>query len=453
MSAPRALEPDEIRKWPGLREALGWSAPLLEGSTTTTFVARAPGRLDGMGGIADYSGSLVLELPLREATVAVLETVESRQLVLESASDHARVALSLDELLSMSYAEARGFFASDPSRSWAAYVAGSFLVLAREKESRFPHGARLFLYSDVPEGKGVASSAALEVAAMTALSAAYGADLEPRELATLCQKVENDVVGAPCGIMDQMTSVYSEADRLLALLCQPAEIQSQVAVPGDLSFWGIDSGIRHAVSGSDYASVRVGAFMGLALLRELSGRSYEHLVHVSPSDFSAYRGRLPETMSGAEFLEAHGPWIDEATTVDPEATYGVRSAAAHPIEEHRRIQTFAELLEQEPLASAEKLGALMYESHESYSACGLGSPGTDRLVALARDVGVERGVYGAKITGGGSGGTVAILARRDASEVVEEIARRYGEEAGASARLFAGSSSGSLRFGTRLFRS
>ena len=72
-----------------------------------------------------------------------------------------------------------------------------------------------------------------------------------------------------------------------------------------------------------------------------------------------------------------------------------------------------------------ELGALMYESHASYSACGLGSSGTDDLVALARDAGPARGVFGAKITGGGSGGTVALLTRADAGSVVEEIATRY----------------------------
>ena len=72
----------------------------------------------------------------------------------------------------------------------------------------------------------------------------------------------------------------------------------------------------------------------------------------------------------------------------------------------------------------------MYESHASYSACGLGSDGTDRLVALAREAGVARGIYGAKITGGGSGGTVAVLADAGARDAVRDIARRYGEETG-----------------------
>jgi L-arabinokinase len=125
--------------------------------------------------------------------------------------------------------------------------------------------------SDVPEGKGVSSSAALEVAVMTAIAAAFDIVLPPREIAILCQKVENLVVGAPCGVMDQMTAACGEADRLLALRCQPAELQGHVALPEDLTVFGIDSGIRHAVSGADYVSVRVGAFMGYRILAEAAG--------------------------------------------------------------------------------------------------------------------------------------------------------------------------------------
>src|SRR3712207_8855311 len=83
---------------------------------------------------------------------------------------------------------------------------------------------------------------------MQAVAAAYQIDLEPRELAFLCQKVENMVACAPCGVMDQMTSACGEADRLLALLCQPAELMGNVALPEELAVWGVDSGIRHSRS-------------------------------------------------------------------------------------------------------------------------------------------------------------------------------------------------------------
>ena len=78
------------------------------------------------------------------------------------------------------------------------------------------------------------------------------------------------MVGAPCGIMDQMTSALGRTNKLLALLCQPAEVQGFVTIPDSIGLWGIDSGIRHAVSGSDYTSVRTGAFMGYRMIASLA---------------------------------------------------------------------------------------------------------------------------------------------------------------------------------------
>jgi L-arabinokinase len=413
---------------------------------TPALVARAPGRLDVMGGIADYSGSLVLQLPLREATFAALQREESRSLI--AASGMNRFEASFDELLSMSYQAARDFFREHSSRRWAAYAAGCFLTLRHETGTSFPHGARIFIESTVPPGKGVASSAALAVATMSAVNAAYDLGLTPREVALLCQKTENLVVGAPCGVMDPMTSVFGEANRLFALLCQPAEIQPAIAIPEGLAFWGVDSGIAHEVVGDDYASVRCGAFMGYRMLQEMTGESFGgYLVNLGPSEFRKYCDRLPERMPGAEFLSRYGAGIDSVTSVDASRTYRVRQPAAHPILEHDRIQTFARLLGENAAESAPLLGELMYQSHESYSACGLGSEGTDRLVELAREAGPARGIYGAKITGGGSGGTVAILGGRDAEGAVRTIARRYAGERGIEPFVFSGSSAGAREFG------
>src|SRR5262249_16059225 len=171
----------------------------------------------------------------------------------------------------VSYESARAYFERDPATRWAAYPAGPLLVLPRECRIRFQEGARLLIDSSVPEGKGVSSSAAIEVAVMQAVAAAYAVKLDVREMALLCQTVENRIVGAPCGVMDQMTAAAGEAHRLLALLCQPAELLSTIALPDSLEVWGLDSGIRHSVSGADYGSVRAGAFMGYRVIAELAG--------------------------------------------------------------------------------------------------------------------------------------------------------------------------------------
>jgi L-arabinokinase len=395
-----------------------------------------------MGGIADYSGSLVLELPLREETRVSIRREESGSLNLESrrsSGETSRFTMPV-AALDRSYEDSRAYF----QRSWPAYVAGVFVVLAREKGAAFRDGAHIRIESTVPEGKGVASSAALEVASMRAVDAAYGLGLAPLEIALLSQRVENSIVGAPCGVMDQMTAVFGEPDRLLALLCQPAELLENVAVPEGLSFWGIDSGIAHRVSGADYGSVRVGTFIGYRMLREMAGNDFQgYLANLAPSELEQkYLHRLPETIRGIEFLDRFGKTSDAATRVDPERIYPVRRATAHPVHEHFRVRSFLQLLQSGGVSSAPLLGELMFQSHASYSACGLGSEGTDRLVELARAIGPSRGIYGAKITGGGSGGTVAFLGRSDAEPAIEEIADSYASETGHSPHVFTGSTRG-----------
>ena len=133
------------------------------------------------------------------------------------------------------------------SRHWAAYVAGALVVLARERGMALTTGARVLVESDVPEGKGVSSSAALEAAVMQALRRIARLDVPPRDMALLCQKVENLVVGAPCGVMDQMTAIRGEAGRLLALLCQPAEFEGAVPLPGAAR--GVGHRFRHPPRG------------------------------------------------------------------------------------------------------------------------------------------------------------------------------------------------------------
>jgi galactokinase len=172
-----------------------------------------------------------------------------------------------------------------------------------------------------------------------------------------------------------------------------------------------------------------------------------YLANVTPAEFEArYAGGLPARLSGAEFLERFQGITDSVTSVEPERWYHVRAAARHPVYEHARVTRFAELLG-EGAARANELGELMYQSHKSYSSCCLGSPGTDELVRLAREAGPAAGLYGAKITGGGSGGTVAVLGRRDAGAAVEALAKEYARRTRREPLIISGSSPGACAFG------
>jgi len=431
-----------------------------------------------MGGIADYSGSLVLQLPLAVATTAVLSPNDEPTIHLLSVRRSRRPLRFSMPLAALTRGALRdpsalaGWFAARDDDRWASYVIGvthACLVRRGVADLERHGGFVLLIESEVPAGKGVSSSAALEVACLSVISARYDVEMTGEEIATASQWAENHVAGAPCGIMDQMTSACGRRDRLLRLRCQPGTIEGQVEVPSGFRFYGIDSGIRHAVTGSDYGTVRTAAFMGYRIIADVAGlpssidaanvrevdtQWHGYLANITPEDFeSRFAARLPERMTGAEFLRRYDGITDSVTRVDPAREYAVRQATAHPVYENARVTRFAELLGAlrpgvDDVARA--MGELMGESHASYGACGLGSEGTDRLVAMVREAGPSTGLFGAKITGGGSGGTVAVLGRADAEPGVREIARRYSEESGREAEVFVGSGPGAEEVGVVL---
>lgn len=437
------------------------------------IVTRAPGRLDVMGGIADYSGSLVLQWPIQPAVHVALQRNESRRIRIASLPDatgsRARLfEMELSEIRQLAansdYQSAQARFAANSESHWAAYVAGALLLLTRERNCSFKDGISILIQSAVPEGKGVSSSAALEVASMQALAAAYEIELDGRELALLCQQVENLVVGAPCGVMDQMTASCGEANHLLEILCQPADLKGVVVFPSELEVWGLDSGIRHSISGSDYRTVRTAAFMGYRIIADCAGLNEQpddlaghvkiddpkwkgYLANITPEEFETdYATIVPEQMSGAYFLKRFDGITDRVTAVEPNRDYPVLAATRHPIYENARVKSFAEILRGgQAVDQTSVLGDLMYQSHESYSHCGLGSDGTDRIVELVKRSS-SGDLYGAKITGGGSGGTVAILGRRGSGDEIKKIASSYREETGFEPTIISGSSPGAKSF-------
>lgn len=438
-------------------------------------VTRAPGRLDLMGGIADYSGSLVLQYPIRKATFAAAQISGDRKVRIESIPDrHGRenfvFEAGLDEFAAGeklgSVADARRYFSAAGSDiRWAAYAAGALVVLAEALDLHLDRGLRVLIRSDVPRGKGVSSSAALEVSAMKAVADAYAVSpaISCRDLALLCQRVENEIVGAPCGVMDQMVSACGGENELLEILCQPAELLGAVKLPREVEIWGIDSGIKHSVAGADYGTVRTAASMGYRIIAGIAGLSVDEAgpgrVEVSDPKWNGYlanidakafretfESELPASVDGGEFVSTFYGVSDPFAKIDPSTLYPVRAAAAHPVYESERVRRFSELLKGGG-PDLEELGALMYGSHESYSACGLGSDGTDRLVELVKKAGPASGLFGAKITGGGSGGTVAVLGRNGSAAAVDGVAAEYRKLTGRRPRIFAGSSPGAYAFG------
>lgn len=402
-------------------------------------VARAPGRLDWLGGFGDYSGSLVLQMPLDDAATAAVQLTGDDQIELVSLVDGERLSWTGSWSTLGEPAEVDKLQAA-LSGGWQAYVVGVAAMLA-EWSGRPGVGFRARLTSSVPLGKGVSSSAAIEVATLRALANAQDISLDGETLAMLGQRAENLVVGAPCGIMDQMTSACGVAGRLLSLRCQPAIIEGMFALPDDLEIWGIDSGVRHAISGADYASVRCAAFMGKKMLGLAAG---DWLAEVTPSHWAERSAGISDAMLGTEFLAEWGPTDDPLGEVDPVRTYNVRACTEHPILENHRVRHVATLLRANVQGIDHLLGEAMYQAHASYTACGLDCEATDAIVNQVRAAAAAGAkLYGAKITGGGSGGSVAILGSREAYPEVERIASRHAQQFGGG-RILGGSSDGTM---------
>jgi len=433
--------------------------------------SRAPGRLDLMGGNDDYTGGLVFEATIREATCAAVQQRADRRIVflnpqMKSRGWQDHTEFSLDDLTT---AEAvRALVNRSPEVRWTAYVLGVFHLLQKRFPGQVRHGLNVFIESDVPLNKGVSSSASVEVAVMKAAAGAYGIELAGVELAQACQWVENVIAESACGIMDQIAVVLGDENCILPLLCQPCLPHPLVRLPEGVACWAVDSGVSHTVTGIEYEAARAGAFMGYKLIcdweqlpvrRDEAGpiprwtdpRWNGYLANMSPSLFrSRYESRLPETMTGAEYLSEGQIHIDPFTKMRPEVTYRVRACTRYAIEENFRVQLFAELARGG--VGFGQMGDLMYQSHHAYTECGLGCDATDRLVELVRTERPTNGLFGAKVTGGGAGGTVAVLARTDARPAFDRVVGRYAKERGITPYVFEGSSVGADRFGVKILQ-
>jgi len=438
------------------------------------MIARAPGRLDLMGGNDDYTGGLVFESTIREATYAAAQlrgdrSVQLKNKTVSDAGWKGAINISLDELKDEH--KVKEFVNQSSDIRWTAYVLGNIHFLLK----KFPHkinvGVSIYMESTVPLNRGVSSSAAIEVAVMKSCAAVYGIDLKGIELALACQWVENVICDSACGIMDQIAVVSGKAGYVLPLVCQPCIPEELIQLPGPLAVWGIDSGVSHQVAGIEYEAARAAAFMGYKIICDLEHIPVTreqlgdiprytdpvwngYLANLSYAVFhGSYEHQLPLTMSRAQYLQDHEEHVDPFTPLKDGVPYHVRANTRYAVQENQRVQLFSELSRGASLAPSERsfilMGELMYQSHYSYTECGLGAQATDFLVELFRKHGAKEGVYGAKITGGGAGGTVAILAKAEAGPLVKSIFEEYVKAGLGKPYLFEGSSDGADRFGIK----
>jgi galactokinase len=326
----------------------------------------APGRVNLIGEHTDYSGGLVLPAAVQFGT-----TVE----VLAVADE---IALSSDRFGPTNAFPADG--GGPATTGWGRY--GQAVAAELAELGRKPVGIRGTVASDLPSGAGLSSSAALEVAIALALCAVADFELEPLELALACQRAELRAVGVPCGILDQAASVLGRDGAAILLDCGTLEYRV-VRVPERTALLVVASGVERSLEDTAYAQRRS------ELETALRSIGTQISTAVSPADLDG---------------------------LDPVSERRLR----HVVTENERVRRFAKALE---AADLEAAGRLMTASHASLrDDYEVSISELDRLVELA----LAAGAYGARLLGGGFGGSVIALVDADtADEIAGTVTERY----------------------------
>ena len=325
--------------------------------------AYAPGRLEFIGNHVDYNGGLVLGAAIDRGIQSAVARRSDRKIRVVSPQFGSALEADLDHLAPIKGADA-----------WANYPLGVARSLAHNG-CVFPAGFDLAIEGDLPPGAGLSSSAALELSTAVALAGLFGFNPGPHNLARWCRQAENEFVGMPCGILDQGVSAFGQAARLVLIDCR-AETFSTVPMPDSGRFWVFNTGVKHALVDSLYATRRRECEAALQALRPYYP-SAVLLADLSSSDIERRR----EHLSPEQYRRA-----------------------LHVTQEIERVQATTRALEQGNLV---EVGRLLTASHQSsrelfQNSCAELDFLVDHLVRLP-------GVYGARLTGGGFGGAVMAL--------------------------------------------
>ena len=358
-------------------------------------VSRAPGRVNLIGEHTDYNDGFVMPAALEFATLVAAAPREDRRV----------------SVYSMIMDETREFDLDAPSgggrRDWSDYVFGVAVML--EKSGRRLKGADCVVFTDVPLGSGLSSSAALEVSVAHALLTAAGLPFEPIEVAKICQRAENDFVGMRCGVMDQYVSACGVAGNALLIDCRSLESRN-VPIAPNLRLVIANSNVRHRHAGGEYNARREACEEGVRLLRPRLG-PIAALRDVTPAELERHRRALPAL---------------------------VYRRCRHIVTENARVLEAERALKAGDFVAC---GQAMNASHVSMrDDFEITCPEIDFLVGLAQG---EPGVYGSRMTGGGFGGcTVSLVEADEVERVSRNILERYPAVAGRDADLFVCTPSG-----------
>ncbi|MEI7909716.1 MAG: galactokinase [Verrucomicrobiota bacterium] len=358
-------------------------------NASATVTAAAPGRVNLIGEHIDYCDGFVMPFAI------------DRYIVIAGCANGTSQARIADH----SFAELAEFDVTETqqigSPKWSNYLRG----VIRGFQDRGHHipGFDAFIVSSIPGGAGLSSSAALECAMATFLEGLLDTVLDTREKALLCQKAEHDFALVPCGIMDQFASAFGKPNRLILIDCQSGEPELVPFENPDLTVLIANTMVHHELSDGGYAARRKHTEDGLAILGKASWRD------VSEADVSAAWTQLG----------------------DP-----VNRRSRHVVGEIARTIAAAKALARNDF---EALGPLMAASHDSLrDDFEVSCTELDIMVEIARKIGRAGGVIGARMTGGGFGGsTVTLCESHLAVEIAATMAAEYTKTTGIAPQIFA----------------
>ena len=352
-------------------------------------IYRAPGRVNLIGEHTDYNEGFVMPAAITFSTwVAVTKREDS---VVKIYSDIFKEKAEID--LANPAAHGR--------KHWSDYPLG---VAIKLKETGHDiYGANLFVHGEVPLGSGLSSSAAIEVATGLAWLDISGVKIDRLGLAKICQKAENEFVGTRTGLMDQFIACFGKADHAVMLDCRSLESRA-LPVPDDVKLVVCNTMVKHELASSEYNARREQCEEGVRILSQ-------HLPHVTslrgviPDDVERFRAELGEVI------------FKRCLHVTTENDRVLRAAGALC---DRDLKTF---------------GTLMYESHQSLrDDYEVSCQELDVMVNLAKPI---RGVFGARMTGGGFGGcTINLVAVEAVGEFTQTIRNGYAQATGKKSEVY-----------------
>lgn len=477
---------------------LATAAPELVGGRG--WAAAAPIALDVMGGIAEYTGSLALIAAAdpqvsaycgpREDQALQIQCVSSSRIPNNARNPHSHTLplatfYEADGRL-VSAGELRRRIADIKDSAMLAVVSVLYALLAERVAPHLGGGLTLVIESDLPCDHSAERIPAIQTAAAAAAVAVLSLEQDRKQISRVCRRANSLLMGRPCGPATHAGSLLGVPGAVLQICCASEKQTGVFDLPEGAALVGIDCGRRHRQADAKYMNTRIATLMGREIIRSIVHNSNGQPDHANDSNgpgvsksglsvrgdwdgslalltitdyVDTFRNQLPTKVKGSLFLDRFGPLPDECAAIDPDGVYKVRSRAEHHIYENERVRQFAERMTRATRTpGAEYLveaGELMYASHWSYGQrCGLGSIESDALVNHLRAEGLAQGIYGARVSGPGAGGTVVVLTSDSAAarDAVSRAVRAYESTTGCQTTLLPMAPSGRLGFAVEPIR-